>query len=239
MRASAAGIADGMLSLIYPPACAACGVDTVADGAALVCPDCVGRLVRLDGTGCPRCASPVAEDTPCAFCLRLGSGLDLIRSAFWFMGPVPGLMHRLKYRGRHGLARAAAELMLSATVCAEALQGCDLIAPVPLHWWRRLRRGYNQSEMLAREIAALAGAPFEPGLAFRLRRTRSQTRLDPDERKRNVERAFKVRNHTLVKGRSVCIVDDVMTTGATAGACAAALKDAGAARVTALTFARA
>ena len=149
------------------------------------------------------------------------------------------LMHRLKYGGWHILARTAAELMLASPSCAEALTGVELIAPVPLHPWRQLRRGYNQSEKLAREIAILTGIQFAPDLAIRQRRTRSQTSLNPEARKRNVTGAFKVMDHTLCCGRSVCIVDDVMTTGATAGACAAALKDAEAGRVTALTFARA
>ena len=207
------GIANSVLGLIYPPACAACGSDTSMSGDAVICPECVKSLVKLDGSGCGRCASPLEADQPCAFCLRLDESLDLLRSAFWFMGSAPALMHRMKYGGWHVLARTAAELMLASPSCAEALAGIELIAPVPLHPWRQLRRGYNQSEKLAREIAILTGIQFAPDLAVRQRRTRSQTSLNPEESKRNVTGAFKVMDHTLCWGRSVCIVDDVMTTG--------------------------
>ncbi len=234
------GVLDGLLSLLYPPVCTACGVDIpVEKTGAVMCETCLSRLLSLDLSSCPRCASPLEADKQCTFCYRLEPALDLVRSGYWFSGPVPSLMHAFKYRGTWSLAVALAELTVSLETCAQAIEGVEILAPVPLHPWRRIRRGYNQSESLASGLADLSGRRFEPRLLARERRTRTQTRLNPEERKKNVEGAFKVRDRTLVEGRTICIIDDVMTTGATAGACAAALKDAGAVRVTALTFARA
>ncbi|MCE5270713.1 double zinc ribbon domain-containing protein [bacterium] len=240
MRGRGSGLLDGLLSLLYPPACTACGADLKERlGWAVLCPECAATLVPLESDSCPRCASPLREGQPCAFCARLEPGMDLLRSAYWFAGPAPELVHAFKYRRRVSLASGLAELTLSHPGCIEVLERADLLAPVPLHLWRRLRRGYNQSERYAAALAALSDKRVESRLLRRVRRTRSQTRLDPQQRKLNVEGAFKVRDRTLVEGRSVCIIDDVMTTGATAGACAAALKDAGAEWVAALTFARA
>jgi len=240
VRVRGDGLLEGLLSLLYPPACTACGANLKAGlGQALLCPECTATLVPLEAESCPRCSSPLREDQPCAFCARLEPEMDTLCSAFWFGGPVPKLIHAFKYRGRVSLAAGMAELTLSHPLCSAVLEKAELLVPVPLHLWRRLRRGYNQSERYAASLAALSDKRVESRLLRRVRRTRSQTRLNPAQRKLNVEGAFKVRDRTLVEGRSVCIIDDVMTTGATAGACAAALKDAGAVWVAALTFARA
>ena len=122
---------------------------------------------------------------------------------------------------------------------AEILAGAEAIVPAPLYRWRLWWRRYNQSAILARQIAELSGRRFHPELLDRVRPTRQQAGLDLEARRRNVSRAFKVaeRMRSEVAARSIVIVDDVLTTGATAGACAQALKAAGAARVDVLAFA--
>ncbi|HWB98813.1 MAG TPA: ComF family protein [Bryobacteraceae bacterium] len=113
----------------------------------------------------------------------------------------------------------------------------DVVAPVPLHWRRRWRRGFNQSELLAREIARRWSVPVE-NLARRSRATLTQAGLSNAARRENVSRAFAVPRPRGVEGRRILLVDDVMTTGATASACALALKRAGARSVNLLTLAR-
>jgi len=121
----------------------------------------------------------------------------------------------------------------------EVVEPAELLVPVPLHYWRKLRRGYNQSEKLSESLAELSGKELARDVLVRIRRTKSQTRLTPEERKLNVAGAFRVNNPRRIQNRIVLLVDDVMTTGATLGACALTLKTAGAKRVLAYTFARA
>jgi ComF family protein len=114
----------------------------------------------------------------------------------------------------------------------------DVIVPTPLHWWRRWRRGFNQSELLAREVSRRTGAPMRAALV-RARATSTQAGLSNSARRRNVAGAFRARGASKAwAGQNVLLIDDVMTTGSTAAACATALKRAGAARVALLTIAR-
>ncbi len=115
----------------------------------------------------------------------------------------------------------------------------DFLIPVPLHWTRRWRRGFNQSEAIAAELGRLAGVPAMQRNLIRIRRTRRQTALEPGERMRNVEHAFALAEPAALDGRRVLLIDDVFTTGATANVCARVLKEAGAEAVHVFTFARA
>jgi ComF family protein len=137
---------------------------------------------------------------------------------------------RLDYLGRH-LAASLAEAL------GDRLTGCDRVVPVPLHWRRRLARGYNQAERIARPLAAHLGLPYIPALARR-RATPPQSLLGRDQRLANLRRAFRIPRPERVRGFHILLVDDVATTGATLDAAAAALKTAGAVRVTALVAGR-
>jgi ComF family protein len=148
------------------------------------------------------------------------------------------LILRFKHADRTEAAPAFARWM--ARSGAALLEDCDLIAPVPLHRWRLLRRRYNQAALLALELSRLADRPAVPDLLERRRNTPSQGRMSRSQRALNVRGAFAVapRHRERVRGARVLLVDDVLTTGATLEACARALKRAGAARVEVLTLAR-
>jgi ComF family protein len=120
----------------------------------------------------------------------------------------------------------------------EGLGPVDAVVPVPLHWIRRRGRGYDQALLLAKDFSRRVGVPVEEGVLRRRRATKPQTELGRDERRENVRDAFEARRPEAVKGRTILLVDDVCTTGATIEACARALKAAGAKRVGALTAAR-
>lgn len=155
---------------------------------------------------------------------------------FVYEGPVREAVQALKYRGVAALAAPMASLM--ARYLREEPPGADFLVPVPLHSLRRRLRGYNQSELLARELSAGLGLPLAARALARQRSTPPQARAAGEsERHANVAGAFEGRRAD-VEGRKVLLVDDVMTTGATLDACALALREAGAARVHALTFAR-
>ena len=163
----------------------------------------------------------------------------MVRSGYWFAGSAPALVHGFKYAGMRWLADFLAGLVAEGRNFAALASRADLFCPVPLHYWRSFRRGYNQSEELTRCLSSKFGRKMSGRTLVRSRRTRTQTRLSPEQRQANVAGAFRVRYPERVSGQKVLLIDDVMTTGATLGACAVALKNAGAAGVFAYTFARA
>lgn len=143
-------------------------------------------------------------------------------------------MHLFKYGGVRTLSKPFGVCMSLALPREQAF---DAVVPAPLHWFRQWRRGYNQAELLAREVSRRTGVPLIRALRRR-RATRTQAGLTGAKRRANVAGAFAVRQRAFVKGKRVLLVDDVLTTGATVNACAAALKRAGATYVAVLTLAR-
>ena len=196
-----------LLDALYPDiACPLCGREGVARRPDGACADCASAL-RL-------CPAPVHTEP-----------LDGLAAAYFYEGPAREAVLRLKYGGATYLAD-----FFAAGLDLPADWEIDCIVPVPLHWTRLLRRGYNQSEMLARALAQrYPGLPVRTDVLRRARRTRSQTSLSAAQRKKNLRGAFAA--FPLVEGLSVLLVDDVATTRATLGACARALKRRGAKRV--------
>jgi ComF family protein len=161
-------------------------------------------------------------------------GFDRAHALGFYEGKLRKLIHVFKYAGVPTLARPLAQRLVTAIPADTQV---DLIVPVPMHWWRRYRRGYNQAQLLARELAGRIGVPCE-NAARRCLRTPPQASLSHRERSRSLKDAFTIRRPDSVRGRHVLLVDDVFTTGATASGCGAVLKRAGAASVTVLTLAR-
>jgi len=177
---------------------------------------------------------PLDEDGRCALC-RLGlNGFDAAYSFGAFETELRELIHLLKYGGVETLAQPLGRFLALALPRDEEF---DAVVPMPLHWMRRWSRGFNQAELLAREIGRRTSAPVG-NLVRRVKATAAQAGLTNAKRRANVRGAFRVRRGASVSGLRVLLVDDVMTTGATASACARVLKQAGAARVVLLTVAR-
>ena len=151
------------------------------------------------------------------------------------LNPLAAAVQRLKYHGRRTLAGALGALLAERYPFAPDA----LLVPVPLHRARLGVRGFNQALLLARALGRRRGLPVAPRLLVRTRATEAQARLPAAERRRNLDGAFAVRAPHLCRARSIVLIDDVLTTGATADACARALLDAGAARVHVYTVGRA
>ncbi len=190
---------------------------------------------------CSRClapfsnAHPLDEDGVCALCRADADGPDVVFAYGVFEEPLRELVHLFKYAGVTALARPLGRLLRLAVPRDRRF---DLIVPTPLHWRRRWTRGYNQAMLLARELAPALG--LKPVNALRrTRATTAQAGLSRTARRANVAGAFLVRDASRIRGRRVLLVDDVMTTGATLRACAAALKRAGARSVSIAVLARA
>jgi ComF family protein len=147
-------------------------------------------------------------------------------------------VHELKYHGRRRVAARLAEVLLALPAVRDVLARGAVLVPVPLHPRRRRERGFNQAELLAREVGRRARLPVAPSALVRRKDTVAQAGLSAAARRRNVRGAFAVRRRAAVAGKVVVLVDDVLTTGATASACASLLRDAGASEVRLLAVAR-
>ncbi len=219
------------LDLLFPPRCALCGVL-----GRLLCDPCAGTLPVADGKRCQRCWTPVARGLVCTHCFTEDEiAFATIRALFVMEEGARALVHALKYEGMSALAAPMAELMAAELEATAA----DLVVPVPLHSSRQRSRGYNQAALLGSQLAAAASLPFDARGARRTRATKPLAlTMHRDERRAIVAGAFAAAPER-VESRSILLVDDVATTGATLDACARALLDAGAQRVHCLTFARA
>jgi ComF family protein len=233
---------DGVLSVALAPACAACGRVLESPLGGPVCRGCWAAVAPVVPPICIACGDPLpswrvlsAAGGRCPRCRRRPPACDAALAAGEYEGRLREIVHAFKYDGRRSLAAPLAALMRDR--CGVLLEGADVAVPVPLHAWRRARRGFNQAEELANGL----GLPVRRALRRR-RATRAQSGLRPAERRRNVRHAFELAwfaRPADVHDRCVVLVDDVRTTGATLDACARVLKAAGAREVRALTAARA
>ena len=227
------------LDWLLPPLCLACQTPIASPSG--LCASCWQELRFIEPPICDRLGTPFpyaqGGEMVSAAALADPPPWHKARAAVLFSDVARMLIHALKYRDRHETASLVSRLMWRAGT--DILGDDTLIVPVPLYRWRLWQRRYNQSALLAKEIAGLSGGKFRPDVLSRHRATRSQAGLGEKERRRNVKNAFSVpeNRRSEVFGRCIVIVDDVLTTGATAGACTRALKDAGALRVDVLTFA--
>ncbi len=178
---------------------------------------------------------PLDGEGRCRLCRAGRFGFDAAFAYASYEGRLRDLIHLFKYGGVETLAGPLGRMLMLAY---PRRQSFDLVVPMPMHWWRRWRRGFNQAQLLGAEVGRRAGVPVEK-VVRRCRRTSSQAGLSRKQRRRNVEGAFAVQRPERVRGKRVLLVDDVLTTGSTAGACARALKEAGAAYVAVLALARA
>jgi ComF family protein len=236
-----------LLHLIFPTPCHACGQPLDCDRRSAFCSRCWARLERLPTEGCARCGWPLpgpegmagAEHPLCQRCRQARDWFQIARAALLYRdgGVAREAILLCKHGGRLPLLRQLGDLLAEEVPFRLRLEEWDGLVPVPLHWSRRWRRGFNQAEILARAVGRRQGLPV---LGRTLRRVRATPPQQGDyaARRRNVRHAFAVQRPRRVEGRRLLLVDDVFTTGATANACARALRRAGAAAVGVLTLAR-
>ena len=239
------GVSSLLTDLLYPPACLLCHAPRPSAGsprgAAVICRGCAARLMPSGPPVCARCGVgvPGAFDAvmECRACRRRPPAFDAARSPWAYTDAAREAVHRFKYRRRWRLGRWLASEMASAAAAAFPVEEVSAVLPVPQHWLTRRLRGFHGAGRLADAVARSLGKPCLTS-ALRCRRwTATQSRLPWRARVRNVRGAFAA-TERLVRGRSILLVDDVLTSGATADACARALKAAGARRVFVLAAAR-
>lgn len=231
-----------LLHFFFPPICTLCS-DRLVETDDVICDRCREEIPRLREPICRCCGNPAVRSSSdsCRLCRKMKPSFDCARAAAVYDGPGGQLVRELKYVKRLELGPVMARMMFVTWQHWMAFEEADVVVPVPLHSVRQRERGFNQAETIAAPLAELMAVPLETEAVVRVRPTQTQTSLKLAERMENVEGAFEPVRESAerIRDKSIVLVDDVCTTGATGNACAEALRQGGAGRVVLFTFARA
>jgi ComF family protein len=222
---------DGLLYLIYPARCFGCG-ELLSGSIRDFCPRCRTAMLADPVSACPRCGLTIGPFTSvengCSHCRNR----SLPFSSILRLGPYEGVRRELILRMKHATGEMVAEAVgeILGVELAPRLRSAQATAviPIPLHWRRRLQRGYNQSEVLAHALACRLGVPLRPRWLRRIRNTPHQTGQSAAARQENVRGAFRASGGRHLRGQTILLVDDVLTTGSTCIEAASVLRAAGA-----------
>ena len=223
-----------VLDFALPPRCAGCG--TIVADVHSFCPDCWTNVEFLGDSGCATCGLPLeaTDADECGVCMAKPPRIQRTRSAVGYDDLSRSVAIRLKYGRKVALARTMARFMAPLVRCDDDA----VLVPVPLHRTRLWQRGFNQSALVARELSIATGLRSETNALRRVKRTPALKGMSLLQRRRIVAGAFSVDASVDLRGRTVVLVDDVLTTGSTANACARAVQRAGARRVELVSWAR-
>lgn len=231
------------LDILFPRVCPVCGKLSDRKGR-LICWECMADfpLNTVEKPHCVRCGKvpegKISENFLCQKCIDHPPAFDLARTAMPYDGKIRDLIHMFKYNKGSWLRQDLGDIMSGCISAHYDVREIDYVIPVPLNIWKFRHRTYNQSELLARHIAKNNGLQLRTDLLERPRKTPTQTHLSATQRRKNVSGAFCINFPEFIKERTVLIVDDVMTTGATFNEIASVMKQAGAARVWCVALAR-
>ncbi len=232
------------INLAYPRICYSCDKEVGDTGNALICDECLGEIYNFGKERCFKCGLGLGpytmlSKTGCVMCNDVKLWFDATYSVAGYKGPARKIIHRFKYGRILTLSSMLGEILANGTKNFPEANEADMIAPVPLYWKHRVKRGFNQSLVMANRLAKYLSLPVSNRNLRRVRNTVTQTNLTRAQRHDNVYDAFAVKNSVAIEGKKILLVDDVMTTGVTASECARALKEGGAEKVFVITIARA
>lgn len=233
---------DAALGFLYPYNCQICHANRVAPHEGYVCKDCHGAVRFIKAPLCDRCGLPfsgeITSKFECSNCREIELRFSSARAVVAATGNVLDVLHRYKYQRALWFEPFLARLLVRHWIENPKTEKWDLIVPVPLHPLKEREREFNQAERLGRHLSAATQIPMDPNLLTRTVHTKTQTRLTRSQRSANVRRAFRIKGKGHLNGKRVILIDDVLTTGATASACAKTLRSAGAGEVCVWTVAR-
>jgi ComF family protein len=229
-------IINGFLSILFPTQCAGCKRYIKDFKYVYVCPACYEGLRLLPQRICPACAKPIQSEHAdgCRECKERGNEFSYVLAAGVYEGALKEMIHYMKFNNKKSAAKVAAGLIMER-VDHKIFTGADMIVPAPLSRGSAAERGYNQTYEVAKVLSAQTGIPLAQSVR-KIRETLPQNKLDRKERLKNLKGAFEVKDD--VSGKTVVVVDDVFTTGATINEIARTLKKASAKEVRGLVIAR-
>lgn len=218
----------------YPPLCYLCGNFLAEHG---LCANCWGRIKWISAPYCNVCGRPfdIAMHQTCADCLHKMPHFDHVVSVCCYNEISRNMIIRFKYADDTYLTQLFAKWMIRAG--GEILSSADMLIPVPMTLLKRLKRKYNQAELLAMEISKHAKILYQPELLYKSKNTSPQESLTKKQREKNLKNVFSIKEEYAVQGKNIVLIDDVMTTGSTINECAKILKIHGAKTVCAITIA--
>ena len=238
---AASAAAEDMAQLVFPSDiyCLGCGIPIPAGRLYSMCDSCLSEISWANGKICAACGKPLEDwypDIYCSECINVDRVFDGGATCFQYRDLERKIIADFKYHGKSYMSRSLSEIMYDRLVAADT--DCQLLVPVPMYREKERSRGYNQAALLAEFTAERLGVPWFRALE-RVRSTVPMNKLSAAERKKNLDDAFRVtdRGREWISGKHVMLVDDIYTTGTTAGKCAEVLKAAGADRVTVLSLA--
>lgn len=224
---------SGLLDLVYPPHCLICR----EEGASYLCAKCIEKIDLIKPPFCRKCGGPT-ESFNCAECRDREYHFECARSAGIYDDVLREAIHALKYNNHIAIAEPLAEIMAESFRDTGLAGKADIVIPIPIHVSRTIRRGFNQSEELARGFTKRVHLPMDPSVLHKARKTKRQMELPFDLRVSNIQGSFKVTHAERIRGKRVLLIDDVFTTGSTLDEAAKVLLAAGASTVYAYTLSK-
>ncbi|MDI6640954.1 MAG: ComF family protein [Elusimicrobiota bacterium] len=237
-----------LIDFIFPKTCIVCSSFISDKNKKILCENCISKIKFVQSPICVKCGVPMhsAVSQYCKNCISSPESIpyEFLRGICVYDTPVKDLIHQLKYSGKEYVAYFLADIICDYIQEHNELSAVDFVVPVPLHWWKKIKRGYNQSELIAKAVvkkmtrATAWKGRIQSGNLFRKKYTKPQVNLTREDRLKNVCGAFEVKHPEVFENKSVLLIDDVCTTGSTIENCACVLRGAGAKKVYALTVAR-
>lgn len=233
------------LDLFYSRSCLHCNLNLNNSHELYLCKNCKKEIPYVNNSHCIRCGASLGPHVistakeGCPSCKGKYLPFNTLTSITHYEGVIQTLIHTFKYSRQKFLFTVLNDIVLAQEKLKEIVPNVDVVVPVPLHWLKKMRRGFNQSELLARGIQRCFSKPLSTNNLCRIKNTSSQTQLSKSQRQRNIRNAFFVNDPKSFKGKKILLVDDVLTTGVTAMECSKKLKEAGARSVHLLILATA
>ncbi len=225
------GIKGGqeLLKVLYPPVCPFCERRLFSTG---VCRECMPRLPFIEGNRCMKCSKPVyaQEIEYCMDCAKTNHSYEEGRALFLYNALVQQSIAGFKYKNRREFSASYSRLMIQEMGEIWRRWDCEAVIPVPIHAKKKQKRGFNQAELIAKDIGEYLCLPCDANILYRCINTMPQKEFSPAERRKNLEKAFKIKQNS-VEYKKVLLIDDIYTTGSTVDACADVLRQAGVQKV--------
>ena len=228
------GYFHAFLDLFYSRSCLHCNGNLNSSYELYLCEDCTKGISYVSNAHCIRCGADLGPHSistakeGCVRCKGRHLPFTTTTSATYYEGVMKTLIHKFKYSRQKFLFHTLSEILLAQDMVKAIVPDIDVIVPVPLHWIKKMRRGFNQAELLARGIQQYVSKPVSTNNLCRIKNTASQTQLSKKQRQANIRDAFRVNNPKSFQKKRILLVDDVLTTGVTAAECAKKLKQSGA-----------